>query len=280
MKPHGFQFVPTEPEHWTMGEGRAGLRFGASALMKDGHGWKKYRPAPERQSHGTLETMACTIFGSLNAWETLAKYSGFSDFPTNCSDRFNAILARISPQGGSPHTSCESIRKYGVIPEAVLPFSENIYDWNQFYSPDPMDPALITLGKKITDAFTLGHEYVFNGFAKDKPTLLKKALERGPVCVSVFAWKEDEHGRYYKEKDDVDQHWVELVDYKEGEYWEIVDQYAPFDKRVVWDTDFMTAKVYFLSRRDPSQEYQVLVQIRELCIKVIGLLQKQLGFAV
>lgn len=281
MNGHGFIFTPSEPTHWHMGQGKAGLRFGATALMKDGHGWDKFSPVPERQSKGNFESMACTIYASLNAWETLARYYGFKDFPRNCSDRFNAILARISPQGGSPHTSCESIRKYGVIPEEVLPFSENIHDWNEFYSPYPMEPALITLGKKITDAFTLGHEYVFNGFAKDKPTLLKKALERGPVCASVFAWKLNPlTGLYVKEAGDVDQHWVVFREYEDEKYWEILDQYPPFIKRVAWDTDFTTAKLYFLSRRDPSQELAILTQIKELCIKVIGLLQKQLGFAL
>lgn len=281
---HGFLYEPTASEHWQFGQGKAGARFGATALMPNGHGWQAYQPVPELQNRQNFETMACTVFGSLNAWETLAKFLGFNDFPSNCSDRFNAILANITPQGGSPHGSAESIRKYGVIPEEVLPFSDNIHDWAEYYSPYPMDPAMITLGKTITNKFTLGHEYLFNGIAYDKKTLLKKGLERGPVCVSMYAWKLDNKGFYYKDSNDMDQHWIQLIDYEEGKYWLIFDQYAPFLKRIEWDTDFMTAKVYFLSRIDPNANLAKLIKIRDLCIQAVLLLtqavKQKLGFKV
>lgn len=280
---HGFLYEPTQPDHWEMGQGKAGMRFGATALMKDGHGWQAYKPVTELQNRYGLETMACTVFGSLNAWETLAKFLGFNDFPSNCSDRFNAILAGITPQGGSPQTSAETIRKYGVIPEEVLPFSDNIHDWQEYYSPYPMDPAMITLGKTITNKFILGHEYVFNGFRVDKPGLLMKALERGPVCVSVYAWKMDgKTGLYFKTPADTDQHWVQLLDYEEGKSWLIFDQYEPFLKHVAWDTDFMTSKVYFLARQDLNRQVIILTQIRDLAIQAVALLtqaiKQRLGF--
>ncbi len=281
---HGFVYEPTQEDHWIMGSGKATKRFGGSALMPDGHGWQAYKPVSELQRRQGFETMACTVFGSLNAWETLAKFLGFNDFPSNCSDRFNAILAGITPQGGSPQQSAESIRKYGVIPEEVLPFSNDIHDWSGYYSPYPMDPAMITLGKSITNKFTLGHEYVFNGIASDKPTLLKKALERGPVCVSIYAWKMNQEGLYFKEATDIDQHWVELLDYEEGKHWVIFDQYDPFIKFVAWNTDFMTAKVYFLSRFNPNDNLITLLKIRDLCIQAIVLLtqavKQRLGFKV
>lgn len=267
---HGFLYEPTAPEHWVMGQGKARARFGATALMPGGHGWQRFKPAYELQNKNNFESMACTVFGTLNAYETLAKFLGFQDFPSNCSDRFNAILAGITPQGGSPQVSAESIRKYGTVPETVLPFSDNIYDWNQFYSPYPMDPALISLGQKITDKFDLGHEYVFNGFAANKPDLLKKALERGPVCVSVFAWKQNADGLYYKDAGDIDQHWVLLLDYEEGKHWLILDQYSPYLKHVKWGTAFMTAKVYFLSRVDPNRNV-LLTKLRDLYTQVRNL---------
>lgn len=279
---HGFQFEPTKPDHWVMGSGKATERFGGSALMPYGHGWQASKPEAELQSKNNFETMACTIFGSLNAWETLAKFLGFTDFPSNCSDRFNAIIAGITPQGGSPQGSAESIRKTGTIPEAVLPFSENIYDWAQFYSPDPMTQEYLALAKTITDKFILGYELVFNGVAAGKPNLLKSALARGPVCVSMFAWKINQAtGNYFKASTDTDNHWVQVLDYVDGKYWIIFDQYEPFIKYVDWNTDFQTSMVYFLSR---NNQIDILTQIRNLCLQVIGLytqlIKKKLGFKV
>lgn len=82
---------------------------------------------------------------------------------------------------------------------------------------------------------------------KEKQKALISALARGTVCVSVHAWKKNEHGNYYKDPQDGDNHWVQLVDYKMGDYWIIRDTYAPFEKRVEWDTNFQSAKLFFLS---------------------------------
>lgn len=249
MNGHGFKFEPTGPDQWHIGEGKATERFGARPLMLNGHGWGKYLPKSERQSNPRLETMACTIYASLTALETLANRLGYKDFPQNCSERFSAILAGISTDGNPPHTSCEAIRKWGVIIEKILPFSQEIYDWAQYYSPVPMDENFIRLGQNILKKYVIGHEYVFNGSSGMKPKAdrLIEALARGTVCVSVHAWKE-KNGLYYKDKGDYDNHWVMLADYKEGDYWIIQDTYSPFQKRVAWDTDFQTAKLFFLKK--------------------------------
>lgn len=272
---HGFIFEPTIEGHWTLGSGKATERFGGASLIPGGQ-WLKYRPSNERQSNSHFEPMDCTVAGALNAYETLAKALGFKDFPSNCAERFNAILAGITPTGGSPHASAEAIRKGGVVIEPALPFSEEIYDWDQFYSG--MTPELLALGKQITDKFVLGHEWVWNGFSMDKPAALKKALERGPVCVSVFAWKQNDDGLYYKDPGDQDQHWVQIVGYEDGKYWIAFDTYAPFIKHIAWGTDFLSSKVYFLSRR--TSDVDILTKIRDLCIQVVGLLKQQLGFKV
>lgn len=273
----GFVYQPTKPEHWIMGSGKATQRFGGGSLNPGGN-WEEWLPNPDAQSKNGFEPMDCTIAGALNAYETLARFHGFKDFPRKCSRRFSAKMAGISTMGGNPHDSAESIRKSGVVSEEQWPFSSDINTWDEFYSAIPS--MVIEIAKKSLDLFVFGHEYVFNGFALNKPALIKQALERGPVCVSVFGWRRGPDDIYFKEAGDQDQHWTEMsgsiVGYLENEYWNVLDTYPPFLKKVRWDTDFQTAEVYFLGRREPEAENKILVQIRDLCLKVIGLFQKQL----
>jgi len=273
---HGFKFKPSEEGEWHLGSGLATERFGATTLNPGGQ-WDKWVPKAEKQRR-RLETQGCTIYHSLNAWETLANFYGYKDFPPNCSERYNGVLANIGPDGQDPHTSCEAIRNFGVIPEATLPFSEDIYDWAQFYSPKPMDEDYVKLGQSVIRRYELGHEYVFNGGigVTSKAHLLMKALERGTVCVSVHAWKQ-KNGIYYKDEGDFDNHWTHVVGYKEGKYWLIRDSYEPFEKKVAWDTNFQSAKLYFMKPNYdgilPSERNTLIYLIK----KLISALTKKLG---
>lgn len=263
---YGFLPEPTQKDHWIVGSKKATKRFGAPELMPEGHGWKEHLPKKELQRRGSLETMACTVFGSANCWETLAKFYGYKDFPRDLAERYNAILSEITPEGGMPHKTCETFRQFGALPEEVLPFSEDIRTWDYFYAPQPMTEELKTLGKELARKFVFGHEWVFNGQGTlaQKQQKLKEALSRGTVAVSVHAWKND--GKYYiKTKDD--NHWVQLVDYVEREYWLIFDHYNPVMKKVAWDTDFYCAKLHFLRRRE-----EVETEIEKIQRKVISLL--------
>ena len=248
---NGFVYRPTPKKAWTFGSGKARVRFGATALMPGGKGWQKFTPEYEAQSNQFCESYACTVYASLKAWITLANYYGYS-LPKNCSERFNAVLAGLQPPGGDPHTSGEAIRRWGVINNDLLPFDETIKNTFEFYQPKPMDEGLITEAKKTVQKFEFGHEYLWNdsrftGSTPNKPDILKRNLERGTICVSVHGWKKNKKGLYYKDPiTDDDNHWTFLVDYKDGEYWLVDDQYKPFIKKVAWDTDFQTAELYFL----------------------------------
>jgi len=260
---YGFQPSPLEKEHWHMGQGKARRTFGAASLMPGGHGWGAFKPVKEFQNTGYVEKMACTIFGTLNCYETLAKFYGFEDFPKDCADRFNAILAQITKQGGDIQNSCESIRKFAVIPQFKLPFDDTIRTWEQFYAPIPIPIDLILMAKRIADTFLLGHEWVFNGVSQDKQRKLMAALERGTVAVSMYAWRKKKN-IYFKNPEDQDNHWLQVLDFVEGEYWLVYDHYEDVEKKIAWDTDFYCAKVYFLARR--SDQANILVQLQRQVI--------------
>lgn len=242
-----YGFIPeeTQSDHWHLGSGKATQKFGATELMKDGHGWGKFIPKKEIQKRGSLETSACTVFGTANCYETLANFYGYKDFPRDLAERYNAVLAKITPEGGSIHQSCETFRLFGGLPESSLPFSEDIRSWEHFYHPNPMYEEYVKLGQELLRRFNLGHEWVYNGGApKDFHTKLKQALARGTVGISVSAW-EQKNGKYISTKPN--NHWLQLVDYVEGKYWIVNDHYEPTEKKLDWNHEIYCAKLYFLS---------------------------------
>lgn len=245
----GFVFKPTQKGQWLAGSNKASARFGAQSLMPNGHGWGKYLPTFEPQSHDGVEPCDCTVINSLKAWITLSNYYGYS-LPKNASERFSAIMAGVRPPGANPHDVCDAIRRWGMVPETALPFNSDIKDVVNFYHPDPMDEGLVAEAKKIVQKYELGHEYVFNDSPYRAPTpnkqqLLKDALARGTVCVSVYAWRYNGQ-YYYKDQLDQDEHWTFLTDYVEGEYWIVDDSYTPYVKKLDWNFAFQSAELYFL----------------------------------
>lgn len=276
-------FLPEETlvQHYTFGSGRLTARFGAVAINPD-KDWEKYLPDEERQSNSHFEPYDCTVAASLNAWETVAnllKKKGIIDkshFPSNCSERFNAILAGITPRGGSPFKSSESIRKRGVILDEVLPFAENIWTWDLFYHPNPMTQELLKLGKETTKYVHLQHEWLFNDESeiiplKEKRERIDKALERGVACVSMYAWKE-QNGTYYKDHGDTDTHWTML--YTLDDYDRCFDTYLPFKKKIAPDTDYYCAMMYTMSPKTQSEIDAEERQMNGLLSQVLGLLQR------
>ena len=157
-------------------------------------------------------------------------------------------MAGTTPTGNSPHKVIENIREFGVLPQEVLPWSEGIDSWPEFYSPDPMDPAMKALAQEILRKFDPRHKWLWERAPKERHGRLISGLEQGTVCVSVKAWRK-KNGRYWKNAEEEDNHWVMLLDYKHGEYWLVYDHYDDCEKKLEWDYAFEQAKVYFLERR-------------------------------
>lgn len=274
-------FIPDKQEdhHWWMGSGRATRNFGNTELMSLGHGWKPYLPKKEIQKKGKLETSFCTIFGTANAYETLSKFKGF-DLPKNFSERYNGVIAQITPTGGSPHQAGESFRLFGVIADELLPFSDKLKSWEEYASPNPMLEEFITLGQENLRKYRFGHEFIHYQEKDFTPGKIIAGLGRGPVCASVSAWREKD-GLYRKFAPD--GHWVQVVDYKEGEYWELFDSYEPVLKRYEWDAKFEQAKLYFLDE-NPSKALPHEIDYLKWLLstgqwdKVIPWIRKRVGF--
>lgn len=247
-----------ENDHYVLG-GYSGI-VNRPILMPGGHGWGAFKPSIEIQNKNGLETMNCTNYGTHNPLETLAKFKGFDDFPTDCSERYSGVLTGTTKQGNDPHAVIEMIRTdIGVIPESFLPFSDKITTWDQYYFPRPMYAEYLEIGRTLLQKFKIGHEWVFGRgstlTAKQKNAALIDALQYGPVSVSVYAWKSGNDDLYFKETYDSDNHWVELIDFVEGKYWIVYDHYGLFgditkvEKKLRWEYGFDAAKVYYLERK-------------------------------
>lgn len=274
---YGFIKEEYGEEDWVLGSGKASGRFGGEELNPSGD-WGAYDPERELQRKNNFESVNCTNYATGNALIALAKFHGFEDFPKNVSERYTGVMTGTTPNGNSPHKVIETIRsECGLIPGHVLDWTDDIDSWDEYYSPNPMTPDFIALGKALLKKFQIGHEWVFhnNSNVTDKHGLLKQALKRGTVCVSVKAWKK-KGDRYSKKKGEDDNHWIWLMRFN-GDYPVVRDQYSPFVKELEKDYDFERAKVYFLTRLKPPQNYlaEVISWATRTVSKLLELLRQK-----
>jgi hypothetical protein len=196
--------------------------------------------------------MACTVFASLNAWETF--FNKMYHEEKNFSERFSAILSNITQQGGSPHNTCEAIRKFGLIDQAELPFDETIQSWDEFYSPKPLTRHYLRKGEDFLSQYELSHEWIWRGFpsVEEKVKNIKEALKRSPVCISVYAWEKNEDGVYIQSSQDT--HWTMCYGWTD-KGWKVFDSYDNTHKIYSFDANIAMAKLYWINKKEYNKEY-------------------------
>jgi hypothetical protein len=267
IKNHGFQEDIQKAEDYVFGS-----KLKSKVINPTGD-WTEYIPKGEPQNKG-FETNACVLFGTNNAVETYLKY--ITGRERNYSERALGIVAGTDPTSGtSPHKVAETIRKkLGCVPESALPFDNSIKNVNEFYSPKPLPSRIVNTGKDWLKKWSLYHEWIFTNNVQTpaKEQMLKEALKRGTVCVSVLAWIED-NGIYTKPVGASDTHWVQLVRY-DGDNPIIYDSYAeqddtPYLKKLSKGYDFGFAKVYHISKAE--DQLSIMQQIINLMFQVVGL---------
>lgn len=265
----------------TREEGAEHILGATEKIINPSGDWSAWPVDKEPQSKNGVETQSCTAYGSLSSIETLLKFKGHV---ANYSDRYLAICANIDPYAGAdPHTTIEAIRNVaGCLPEAKLPFSDDLTSVEDYFKPKPMTDELLSEGKGWWSNWTLRHKWVWSGSPtpQEKRELLKNALKTGTVCVSVLAWKQRNDGLYWKYPAESDGHWVELVKYDENGNPEIFDSYAdgegdPFLKTLIPDYNFQIAKVFYLTpvlKTEPTAEQLSIFQkIVNLLAQIVGL---------
>ena len=223
-------------------------------VLQESGDWSMFAPKFEPQRK-KFETYNCTSFNTLDCIQRLLKRLGIDE---NYSDRFTGITAGTKEGGNDPHTVAEALRKNGLIPEDLLPFSDNLKNLDEYYSFKGADEAKCRkAGLAWLDRFEFGHEYVFHPSDTNKQEKMMEALKYSPLGVSVDAWNEYE-GVYIKDQGARDNHWtVCVVGFVKDKYWIIDDSYLAGGnnfKKLAWNYDFGWAKRYHISKKKTDAE--------------------------
>ena len=239
-------------------------------LMPGSHGWEAYLPQLERQNQ-YFETMHCTVYNTLNPIEALAKKKFGEDWDK--SERYTGVLGGLSPQGGSPHSVAEAIRKFGTIQQSSLPWTPDLNTFREYSSHRPMTQDKLDEGRAWLRNYTFGHEWIVS-YGRSKlataiyqlgesfnlvstPEALKDALQYSPLGISVLAWKfyqtGPNKGKAYKGRYETDNHWTVLYDYVEGDHWKVYDSYNNCFVKLEWNYPISFAKVYSLEKADYAE---------------------------
>lgn len=272
MKNSGF----IAPQIVTEGE-KAHYVLGAlpQVILQADRNWLPFTAEFEPQQK-KFETYNCTGFNTLTAIETLLARLGIHE---NYSDRWVGIIAGTKAPGNDPHTVAEAIRKNGLIPESMLPFSDDLNSVDEYYSFKGADEAKCReVGQKWLERFDFGHEWVFLG-GDNKPEKMLEALQFSPLDVSVQAWHKDGI-LFSKPKGGADNHWTcNVVGVNEKKYWIIDDSYLDDGqplKYLEWDYDFGFCKRYsIVVKKDDKAKKAVIWQILQYLAELIGLLPKE-----
>jgi len=266
------------PKIKTREEGAEHILGSEGVVINPTGDYRSYLPDKEPQNKNRVETMACSVYGTLSALETLLKFKGYS---VNYSDRYLAIVGNVDPyKGADPHKIAECIRNVaGCLKEDRLPFSDDVKTVDYYYGvPKDIISQLIKEGQRWYDEWEFSHKWVFqSGKPNEKRIMLQQALPKGTVCVSVSAWFKNEKGVYYKPEGTRDNHWT-LLSAAPPEKYFVFDSYDNYEKELEGLYDFSIAKVYFLNPAQPKLSIieKILQKIAELIPLLSFLVKKKL----
>ena len=211
-------------------------------LLPSGN-WDQFRPSHEQQNLG-FETSACTVFSALDCIETLFKYylkNGLIDSENvlwlhkngyfvdldrgevNFSDRYTAQFAEIIPLTGTYQYKSNNALRRGLIPEAMLPYT----DKGEYKNPDntpggyfnrsALTTEMSDLAAEFAKRFTINWHWVENA---------KTALWQSPLqAVVKFA-----NGEGILKPEGNLNHAI-MVFYEESDHDDIDDSYLDRTKR-------------------------------------------------
>lgn len=256
---YGFIKPKIDSTHYVLG----GSPVPMKVIQEDGN-WETAMVQKDIQRL-SFDTYNCTSFGTLKQIQTYLSCV-FGDY-TNYSDRWVGIIAGTKPPGNDPQKVYEAIRKYGLIPEEMLPFSEDLTSVEEYYSFKGADKeACYAEGLKWLEKYTLLHEWVFSPDQPldEKINNMKVALKYSPLCLAVYAWAQDEKGVYIRLGDDT--HWTFMYSYDDLE--RIMDSYEPLLKGA--DQEIFYCKRIHIEIKKPS----VTIKLT-LWQKILNWLSKQ-----
>lgn len=247
----GFIAPKIDETHYFLGAGLV-----PQVVLQPNSDWTDSLPETEKQRR-QFETFNCTSFNTLNAIEMLM----FKKFGqrVNYSDRWVGIVAGTSAKkgGNDPHVVCEAIRKHGLIPEEMLPYTDDLKTAEEYYSFKGADEeACKRAGEEWKRQYEFKHEWVFkqNQPLEEKMNNMKVALKYSPLALSVYAWEKS--GEVYI-SGGRENHWTSK--FAQPKYSNIFDSYDPFIKAV--DQNFSFCKRFSIEKQATKEEIGGFIQI-------------------
>lgn len=238
---YGFIKPVIKSDHYVFGGGNVPF----VEHRPDGN-WFNSRPGKELQSTN-FESYNCTGFNTAAQIECYMKEVFGID--ANYSDRWIGIVAGTKEPGNDPQIVYEAIRKNGLIPDSMLPWSSDIQNVDEYYSFKGGNEALCReLGKKWLEKYEFFHEWVNtdSNTPEEKLHNIKVALKSSPLSRAVYAWYQDERGVYTAL--DEENHWS--FQYFEDMYSKFEDSYEPTLKDVDQNINFCK-RIYIKEKATP-----------------------------
>ena len=237
--------------------------------------WEDALPKEEEQNLFGIETFNCVAFNATSQIETYEKIAFGED--NNYSDRWLGIIAGTDPNkgGNDPQVVYEAIRKYGLIPEEMLPFSEDIKNVEEYYSFKGGDKdTCYEAGKKWLSQKRFMHEWIFK--PSDSPELkllgMKQAYNYSPLALAVYAWNQNSNGIYVALGNS--NHWTGAYGLKD-KLIKVYDSYDPFkklvDQEIKWCKRIHIEKISEVDQKKIS----IIQQLLNLSKKLLDLLLKK-----
>lgn len=256
-----FKAVEEKESHYVFGV-YSGLN--KKVLMPSGD-WRKVaeKIEAERQSGPNIESMNCTVFAALNTIEMIMAHK--FGVKQNYSDRFIGILSGTSYNGNLPTRVLDTIRKYGLLPEANLPNNIMRFNWAEYYSLSGINQSMVALqaiSKKFLDEYTIGYETVYPSIPA-----MKEALKFGPLYVVGFAWAKS--GDVYYSWGDPNHAFVITSIEQAIAYKNAYDSYDPFFKKLASNYQIYYPKLIVINKRGAEYDYGKLKGLLERGIEFI-----------
>ncbi|MCH8318196.1 MAG: hypothetical protein IIA88_06830, partial [Bacteroidetes bacterium] len=125
--PGGLILVPHELGGWELGSADSGIPSYVTEVLQEDGEWRGLFAPGEKQKRFGIESMACTVYNTLNICEALIKRKYKIDI--NFSDRWLAWASGITKRGANPHDIAETLRKAGVPEEQYWQFTKDLKSW-------------------------------------------------------------------------------------------------------------------------------------------------------
>lgn len=228
--PNNFVYPEIKPQDFKFGSNEV-----IGTVLNEKGDWRSYTPPEEVQNRNGVESAACFIEAQQHTLATIQEEQfGIAD--QNYSARFNLIHSRATPNGGSPLVGADSIRHDGLIPDELLPFSDDINSWSEFNSFEGGNQMLcLKEGQRWLNQWNPQYDIVImrDEVVAEKYRKLKEALKYSPICASVYAWVQDPTtGLYIKPPGVLDNHLIEVVYIDDDNHPYVWDTYSPFLKKL------------------------------------------------